>query len=475
MVVPSLSYFLLILIVLLGLWLGQHRWVVHFYPRLHSFRWDNLLLLVVSYVFYSLFDPRFALMLAAMTLVVYGCGIRIETTSNPSRQRAWVGIGLLVTVGLLCAFKLSLAVEHGRVSAWILPIGFSFYSLQSARYLLDIYQGQQASCRNLITFGLFLAFFPKLLAGPIERADSFLPQIEQPRRIEAQSIERGFFLILQGVFKKLGVVNLIALVIDPVLDSGGTPFSAHPALMLWGIMLLNTLYIYLDFTSYMDMAQGVGLCFGFELSPNFALPLFSPRVIDFWNRWHITLSTWLRDTLFLPSSRFMLRRGYSRTVVLALSYLITMLFSGLWHGVGWNFILWGGLHGILLFLSRSLWPAILPPQTLWDYLKRTCQLAFTFLAVNLLFILFVLPVRPTYEFMSQLLQFHSTSLGTVGRPLLLAVGVWLCLDGLEWWSGDKHGLYKLPAPFRGILSAGMVAVSIIGGLSYVQNFVYTQF
>jgi D-alanyl-lipoteichoic acid acyltransferase DltB (MBOAT superfamily) len=477
MAVPSLSYFVAVLCLGLILWAGQHPHLQLLKPYFAPLRWDNLLLLGVSYSFYGLFDPLFPILMGLLTLIVFGCSLAIEgrTTSLRLRQqRAWLAVGLASTVGVLLFFKAYLAWSGLPPLGWILPLGFSFYSLQAASYLLDIYQGRIEANHNLINVGLFIAFFPKLLAGPIERAEGLLVQIEQQRSITGLNVERGLFLILQGVFKKLAVVNLIALVIDPVLDSA-IPFAERPSAMLWGVMLLITLQLYLDFTSYMDIAQGVGLCFGFELSQNFALPLFAPRLTDFWNRWHISLSNWLRDYLFLPFSRQLMRWGYGRYSVLAVSYLVTMLASGLWHGVGWNYLLWGGLHGVLLFITRWVWPVVLPPQTWWDYGKRLAQIALTFLVVNALFVLFSLPVAQAWQFMLQLVRFDSASMGQVARPLALTVLVWLFFDSLEWWSGDKHGLYKLPAPLRGMLCAGMVALSVIGGLSHVQTFVYAQF
>jgi len=465
MSMTSLDYFLLVGALLGALLLARV-----------SVRRDNLLLLLASYAFYAAFDRTFPLVLLFITLAVYAAA-RLNARSE-THQRLWLGLGLLASLGTLGLFKYYdfFVTSFGGSPALrlVLPVGLSFYTFQAISYLLDVHNRRIPAVHNLLSFGLYMAFFPRLLAGPIERAETFLPQIENQRQITGEKIERGLFLILQGVFKKLAVANIIGLAIGDYLGAAGF-FDQIPAALLWVVLFLYTLQIYLDFAGYMDIARGTGMLLGFQLSRNFAAPYFAPRPVEFWNRWHITLSNWLRDYLFLPTSRFLLRRHINRVLVLALAYLVTMGISGLWHGAGWNFLVWGLLHGVMLFIGRQFMP-LRPLQTPADYLLRAGETALTFLLVNLTFVFFALPVPDALEFLGRLFSFEGGSIAPLGTPLLYAVFCWLLFDLSELFiDADKLAIMRLPAPLRGMVYALMLAAAVVSGLSYVQQFVYEAF
>lgn len=449
-------------------------------PYLLPLRPLNIVLLAASYGFYATFDPTFPLILLVITLAVYLCALLMAAQESSRWRRAWLALGLLATLGTLGLFKyFDFFVESfGGTSRLnlVLPVGLSFYSFQAVSYLLDVNSRHITPVKNIISFALYLAFFPRLISGPIERASALIPQIEREREITWEQIEVGSFLILQGIFKKLGVANIIGLAINPILDAPDL-IGSQPSGRLWGVMLLFTLQIYLDFAGYIDIARGTGKLLGFELSQNFRAPYFAATPIEFWNRWHITLSTWLRDYLFMPTSRLLLKRTSRRALVLFGAYMLTMSISGLWHGAGWNFVVWGMLHGLALFASRLIFgPVLRPPQTTRQYLWHGLQIGMTFLLVNLLFIFFALPVGDALRFLEQMFRFSSGGLAALQTPLLYALALWLLFDLTELWvDADKLALMRLPAFTRGAVYALMAALSLASGLSYVQQFFYQQF
>ena len=226
----------------------------------------------------------------------------------------------------------------------ILPVGISFYTFQSMSYTIDIYRRQLTPAKTFLDFALFVAFFPQLVAGPIERARNLLPQIERPRQINWAMVDAGLFLILWGFFKKVVIADNVGVYSDQVFDGYE---GLHGIDVLVGVLAF-TLQIYCDFSGYSDIARGLCKLMGFELMVNFKLPWFARNPSDFWARWHISLSTWLRDYLYIPLGG---NRG-GGAVATCRNLMITMLLGGLWHGASWNFLIWGLYHGLILVLYR---------------------------------------------------------------------------------------------------------------------------
>ncbi len=336
-------------------------------PRKHQ----NLILLLASYTFYCLLSWHFAFILLVMTAVNFILGQVIHQSSRPGR---WLTAGILFNILFLLAFKtagffipeLSRLISRIGISTQteglsiILPVGMSFYILQAVSYLVDIRRRQISPAADPVKFGLFLAYFPKLTAGPIENARKFLPQLKKPRQIEKDNITQGITLIILGLIRKLVIADTIITSAPPQLFSS---LLQHPAGHIFFWVLLYGIGIYFDFSGYTNIARGVSRFFGITLSRNFLYPLYSQNFSDFWSRWHISLSQWLREYIFFPVTRTLMRKKQNPAhyLVILMPPVLTMLASGLWHGVRWNFIAWGFLMGLMLAGER-LWSINKPVQ-----------------------------------------------------------------------------------------------------------------
>lgn len=322
-----------------------------------NFKAQNSLLLIASYVFYGSWDWRFLSLLAFVTLLNYISAQVIHRLQEPLARRQVFVVAVCINLFVLGIFKylnffgdsfaqlLQMAgVEANYVTLHIvLPVGISFYIFQALGYLIDVYRRQIQPSSNLVEFALYVSFFPQLVAGPIERAKNLLPQITSPRRITTDQVNLGMYLILWGFFKKVVIADNLAQIADPVF---GNYLSYHGVDIVIGVLAF-TLQIYCDFSGYSDVARGLAKLLGIELMVNFRLPYFAVSPRDFWRRWHISLSTWLRDYLYIPLGGN--RRG---ALITSRNLGATMLLCGLWHGAGWNFILWGAYHWAVLSASH---------------------------------------------------------------------------------------------------------------------------
>ena len=314
------------------------------------FRFGKVLLVLASYVFYMWWDPRFIALILTSTIVDYFLGIWLEITSGP-RKKLLLAASLTVNLGLLGFFKYydffagSLAaLLHIRPSSVVLqivlPVGISFYTFASLSYTLDVYWGKMKAEKNFINYALFIAFFPHLIAGPIIRARQFISQIPRWRRPAAIVVQSGIILVLSGLVKKMVFADRFA----PVSDLYFSDPMAHPGwLAAWSGCLAITFQVFFDFSGYTDIARGCAKLLGFEFPLNFARPFLARNPPDFWQRWHITLSTWVRDYMFMPFSR-----GRKGRLVLYRNMFVVMMLVGLWHGANWTFVAWGAYHGLLL-------------------------------------------------------------------------------------------------------------------------------
>jgi D-alanyl-lipoteichoic acid acyltransferase DltB (MBOAT superfamily) len=333
-------------------------------------RAQNRMLLVASYVFYGAWDWRFLGLIALSTLIDYAVGLRIAASDDPARRKRWVVVSIVSNLGILGAFKYAgfFAASLGRlgealgldvsppVLSIVLPVGISFYTFQTLSYTIDVYRGLLKPTRNLLDFALFVSFFPQLVAGPIERATRLLPQIEGARRTTSQQLASGAWLILWGTFKKVVVADNLGALVNAVYAPGAEPTGLEVLFATYAFAF----QIYGDFSGYTDVARGVARLLGVELMLNFDLPYLATSPADFWRRWHISLSSWLRDYLYIPLGGN--RKGRARTYV---NLMLTMLLGGLWHGAAWTFVVWGAYQGLLLALHRALapWLARVAPTT----------------------------------------------------------------------------------------------------------------
>jgi D-alanyl-lipoteichoic acid acyltransferase DltB (MBOAT superfamily) len=323
------------------------------------YRWRNPLLLAASTFFYMWWRPEYVILILFSVTVDYFLAFGLGENSPPFRRRLLLAVSLITNLGLLFFFKyfrfatevvrasLSLAHVHWEppIVDLILPIGISFHTFQALSYTIDVYRRRIPVERSLPRLWVFVLFFPQLVAGPIERAGRLLPQFDEKHAPDPDLLSSGIKRILWGLVKKVAIADRLALIADAVYD--------HPAGYSSGSVLLATyafaFQIYADFSAYSDIAIGSARCLGFRLVENFDRPYFSASLTDFWRRWHISLSTWFRDYVYIPLGGN--REGRTRWVV---ALLLTFTFSGLWHGARWNFVLWGVYHALMVLVELSI-------------------------------------------------------------------------------------------------------------------------
>lgn len=353
-------------------------------------RWRHGWLALASYVFYGWWDYRFCGLLLLTTTIDYIAGGRIAAASAPASKKRWLTVAVSADLAILFFFKYyDLGAETvNALTQWlgatsggvpllhlVLPVGISFYTFQAMSYTIDIYRGQARPARNFIDFACYVSLFPQLVAGPIVRYRELDDQLRQRSHTWAKA-GAGITLFVLGLSKKV----LLADAVAPMADWGFSQAVLGWA-GAWSSLLAYTLQIYFDFSGYSDMAVGLGLLLGFQFPQNFNSPYKSLSITDFWRRWHISLSSWLRDYLYLPLGGN--RRGRLRTYV---NLLLTMLLGGLWHGASWTFVLWGAYHGALLALERMS-----GKRSFAWWLPRPVQMVFTFVLVMFGWVLFRSP------------------------------------------------------------------------------------
>ncbi len=323
-----------------------------------SWRTKKFNLLIASYLFYAAWNPPFVILIWVSTLVDWFVAKRMARTVAPGRRRALLIASLATNLGLLSFFKYGkfLMENFVDVLAWlgvgyqppdlsiVLPVGISFYTFQTLSYTIDVYRGKLKPWPSFLDFALFVTFFPQLVAGPIVRAADFLPQCLRPRRASGQQLGWGLSLLAVGLFEKVVLADAI---LAPVADRVYNSASQVGFTDAWMGTIAFSGQIFCDFAGYSTCAIGAALCLGFVLPDNFRFPYAAIGFADFWRRWHISLSSWLRDYLYIPLGGN--RRGPTRMHV---NLMLTMLLGGLWHGASWRFVVWGGLHGIYLIGER---------------------------------------------------------------------------------------------------------------------------
>lgn len=317
---------------------------------------QNVVLLIASYIFYGWWDWRFLSLIAFSTLVDFFLGIAISKSVGKHRFN-YLMISICINLGLLCVFKyfnffIESFIAIGEAIGYhpgittlniILPVGISFYTFQTMSYSIDIYRKEIVPTKDFVAFASFVALFPQLVAGPIERASNLIPQLLEKRQWSHKRFKDGFFQIVVGFFRKVVVADSIGSLIDGIYN---VP-EIHNSSSLLMAVILYSFQIYFDFSGYSDIAIGTAKLLGFEFKPNFNLPYFSSSITEFWRRWHISLSSWLRDYLYIPLGGN--RKGVNKQYR---NLFITMFLGGLWHGSSWNFVVWGSLHGILLAVEK---------------------------------------------------------------------------------------------------------------------------
>jgi alginate O-acetyltransferase complex protein AlgI len=361
MLFPTWQFLAFLIAVLVGLLLLRTRTLQH------------VLILLASWFFYACWEPIFLVLLLGCTVNDYALGLAIGRARTPRGKRLWLVASLVTNLGVLGLFKyydffaesLALAARAFGLSAavpalgLVLPVGISFYTFHSMGYNIDVYRGRPPE-RSFLRFAIYVAYFPQLVAGPILRSGQFLPELVRPIRFTAENLRDGCHLFLSGLVKKAVVADNVA----PLVDHLFTSPEGLPSLFIWVATFSFGVQIYCDFSGYTDMARGVSRMLGIEIPINFNHPYLARSITDFWRRWHISLSSWLRDYLYIPlgGNRRGPRMAYR-------NLMVTMVLGGLWHGAHWNFVLWGFYQGFLLSVERLFSRRREPPPAKED--KRT--------------------------------------------------------------------------------------------------------
>ncbi|WP_020470672.1 MBOAT family O-acyltransferase [Zavarzinella formosa] len=435
-------------------------------------------LLGASVVFYMSWNPWLILLILFSASVDFLAALALEKQTGQGVRRLILVGSISINLGLLAFFKYAnffLDNLHGlgnwlgfggdaRTLNIILPLGISFYTFETISYIVDVYRRRVKAERNLLNYALFILFFPHLIAGPIVRPADFLPQTRQPKRRNWNRAALGMRLILIGIAKKAVVADHLAVVVDPIFAS---PWDYDSA-ACWLGMVGYACQIYCDFSGYSDMAIGLAHLFGFKLRRNFNLPYLAASIAEFWHRWHISLSSWLRDYLYIPLGGS--RHGAWNT---NRNLLLTMVLGGLWHGASWNFVLWGALHGALLVLHRQISGRALTRQ-----IPAVASIAITFLCVCVGWVFFratslsaagAILQRVFWPTAANHLNAETSTLMLV---LIVAVALEHLLRDRRW--ADRV-FARLPAPVAGLAYGAAAVMVFLLMPEDGKGFIYFQF
>ena len=455
-------------------------------------KWQNLLILVASYLFYGWWDWRFLILIVITSLSSFASGLLIKHyDGNRRAQRAVSAANIVLNLGILATFKYfnffagslqAVLSAVGVMVDWptlniILPVGISFYTFQALSYSIDVYARRIEPTRDIVAFFSFISFFPQLVAGPIERATNLLPQMLTARRFDYGRAVDGLRQMLWGFFKKLIIADGCAEVVNQMWNG----LDSATGLMLFVCSLLFTFQIYADFSGYSDIAIGCAKLFGIRLTTNFKVPYFSRNVREFWRRWHITLMGWFTQYVYFPLGGSRCSRG--RTV---LNTIVVFSLSGLWHGADWTFVLWGLYHALLfipliLLGSKSHKDTVAHGRCLPSFREFTAMVV-TFLFVNFGWILFRAPDFTSFsEFVSRL--FSHSLFNYHGLTMRMATMLLWCAALLlvEWLQREKQHVLQIDG-YR-VLSVRPVRLALYAVLVFlifyfagqVQTFIYFQF
>ncbi len=476
MIFNSLEFALFLPIVFLLYWFCSQK----------NLRLQNLLLVAASYLFYGWWDWRFLFLLFFSSLVDYAIGRGLKRSKHSEKRRLLLSLSLVVNFGLLAFFKysnffiesfydsftlLGRPVGDPLILNIILPVGISFYTFQTVSYSIDVYRKRLTPTKDLFAFLAFVSFFPQLVAGPIERATNLLPQFYQKRIFSYENAVDGMRQILWGLFKKVVIADNCAIYANDI-------FASHSSYS-GSTLLLGALFfafqIYGDFSGYSDIAIGVSRIFGFQLKRNFAFPYFSRDVAEFWRRWHISLSTWFRDYLYIPL-------GGSRvsTALKIRNTLIIFLVSGLWHGANWTFLVWGFLHAcyflpLLLFAKNRVHTTTVASGRFLPSFKEVVEMVSTFLLIMVAWIFFRSEsVGDGFSYISALFSPTLFVMPEVfPKKIVLLLGLFV---SIEWFQREKDHVLQIEGAkiFRwGVYYSILFLLFLLGAPQ--QEFIYFQF
>ena len=442
------------------------------------------LLLVASFYFYASWSLAYALMMLGMTAVDYVVAGRIAATNVQQTKRRWLVLSLVSNLGTLFVFKYfnfladnvaalataigyPISIHHHSLE---LPLGISFFTFEALSYTVDVYRGVLQPARSFARFALFISFFPRLIAGPIIRAATFLPQIDRQPQWDETRAQDGLSLMLCGLFKKIFIADILATtLVDPVFSDP----AAHGSWTLLIAMYGYAFQIYYDFSGYSSVAIGAAKMLGFELPINFNRPYLATSLRDFWRRWHISLSTWLRDYLYFP-----LGGGRGSTWRTARNLAIVMLLGGLWHGAAWGFVLWGAAHGLMLGAGRLFNAAtgIDADGENQPLASRTARILVTFHLVAGCFVLFrAVDFMTAQIYLTRMLSFQAgpDEVSSLAYAVLV-LGIIFEFVPRNWHSGLREIYDRVPALIQGgVIATTLLLFAVLG--ESAAPFIYFQF
>lgn len=455
--------------------------------RISPHRIQNRLLLVASYIFYGYWDWRFLSLILISTVTDFFIAQWLDSTSLDKRRKTYVTISIAANLTLLGFFKYYgfFATEFNDlltnigfnsylpILEVVLPVGISFYTFQTISYTVDVYRRQTKPSKDFLDFALYVSFFPQLVAGPIERSHRLLPQVQKPRLVTPENIREGIYHIVFGLFKKVVVADNMAVIANRVFSQ---PVDALTATEVLIGTYAFAFQIYGDFSGYSSIAQGLARLLGFQLMWNFRMPYFSGSPSEFWQRWHISLSSWLRDYLYIPLGGN--RHGKLQT---ARNLAVTMLLGGLWHGANWTFIVWGALHGFILVLYR-IFPFLGSENDTGRRYERSWRLLKVILMFHLVCVTWVFfradgigqavgmlgALLGPWEFSDPFVAYAAGLLGFFVFPML-AYELWLERHG------DQLALLTRSAVAQGAVFAYLFFMLVLFPPIEPQVFIYFQF
>lgn len=463
--------------------------LLYWYPAKKSLKLQNTLLVAASYFFYGWWDWRFLFLIAFSSLIDFWVGLQLHKSTDEKKRKHLLWLSLAVNLGFLGVFKyfnffvgsfvdaftfLGSPIENKLFLNVILPVGISFYTFQTLSYSIDVYRRKLKPTHDLISFLAFVSFFPQLVAGPIERATHLLPQFQKDRTFDYDKSVDGMRQILWGFFKKVVIADNCAIYANDIF-SNHTEYSGS-TLVLGAIFF--AFQIYGDFSGYSDIAIGTARLFGFSLMRNFAFPYFSRDIAEFWRRWHISLSTWFRDYLYIPLGG---SRGSTGKVLI--NIMIIFVVSGFWHGANWTFIVWGALNGLyfiplMLMKQNRRYVDTISKNRFFPGLREGFQILTTFALTCLAWIFFrAESVTKALDYIRSIFNrslFAKPDVFPIATLILIII-----LIGIEWIQRDRqHGLEfhgkHLSRPLRWAVYYGVLLIIICYG-GEQQNFIYFQF
>lgn len=449
---------------------------------------QNRMLLVASYIFYGSWDWRFLFLILFSTALNYVCGIKICAINEPAKRKLLIClcvIGNLSVLGFFKYFNFFISSLGTLLSFFgfppqthffniILPVGISFYTFQAMSYPIDIYRKKLTPTKNFFDFALFIAYFPQLVAGPIERARHLLPQILAPRRVTLDKFYEGAYLIFWGLFIKVFTADNLAGIVDPVFNS---PAPYNGAAVLVAVYAF-AFQIFCDFAGYSTIARGLGKCMGFDIMLNFNLPYFATNPREFWQRWHISLSTWLKDYLYIP-----LGGNRKSTLVTYRNLAITMLLGGLWHGAAWTFVIWGAYHGFLLIIHRIMIPwlkTIKQPQNvfaarIWFFMR----IVFFFHLACFGWMIFraqsMNQVQQMLEGIIHNFNLFAPGLSSISRKLIFFTWILILVQVWQFIKKDLLFIMKCNFAIRTLFYLACFFLLALFGVTSAKEFIYFQF